>query len=104
MKFKIILTIIFIFTSYAFSFAQIKDSVSQINDYSNKRQVDISLMLRDNKQTLESTLVIINSKIICRINDKYFKELDKKNILNIKIIVDENSKSTITKILLITTN
>jgi len=103
MKNKIVLLISFYLFVHVACFAQSKDSISQINDYSNRKQVDISLMLKDNKKSIESTLVIINNKIICKIDDKYFKELDNKNISNLQIILDEKSKSSITKIVIITT-
>lgn len=80
-----------------------RDSVPLLfDDYSNRKSVDASVISNDYFRTKESTVVIIDKKILT-IDDKRFKELDKSKIKKMEIIKDEQSTTGIKNVIIITT-
>ncbi|MBI2731474.1 MAG: hypothetical protein HYX40_12120 [Sphingobacteriales bacterium] len=76
----------------------------QINDFSNKKQTDISYMLADYKSISESTIVILNQEKILKIDSKEFLELIGNDKNTIKIITDNSvSNCKIKTVILIAT-
>lgn len=97
--------IILVFSLPIFSFSQtnkLDSTFFLIEDYSNRKQTNISAVYADLVKLKEEVIVVLNSKIVS-IDDESFVKLDKSAIKRMEIIKDDESKSTIKIIMLIET-
>ena len=75
---------------------------AQPNDFSNRKQVDLLLLQQDIARTKANTIVIIDQKIVS-IDDELFRRLDYTKVKKMEVIKDDDSKTTIRNVILITT-
>ena len=83
---------------------EVKDTIptQHLEDFSNKKQIDLSLLLSDHGKSIESTIVVVNNKKIYRLDSKEFRALPKDNFFDVSIVKDEHSSSSIRNIIFIT--
>ena len=72
------------------------------NDFSNRKQVDLSLLQQDIARTKARSIVIIDQKIVA-IDDELFRRLDYTKVKKMEVIKDDDSKTAIRNVILITT-
>jgi hypothetical protein len=100
--------IIFLFLATS-SFAQKTNNADTVihkpilEDYSNRKQSDLSSFKQFYEKYKGSIIVIIDNKQIVYIDNKQFRALSQENIASIDIIKDDQSKTPIKAILFITT-
>jgi len=98
--------VLFLFFSIP-SISQNKDLTDSLpgkertDDFSNKKQIDVSSLLNFYSKLKSSTLVILNNTQILTIDEKYFTSLPKDSIISINVVNDEKSKTPIKHILFI---
>lgn len=92
-----------LFSNKSFSQENKNDSIpSLFDDYSNWKQADISIIYNDFLKIKANAIVIINRKIF-KLDDRKFKEMDKSKIKKMEVIKDEESKSGVKYVIIITT-